>query len=101
MISPVQAGSSKQYRLSLVPANSVALSSGPSVASDNPLVALKQDASDPFLITATADASVTGASFNLKADGVNGAGTAITHTFAVPISQAPPPQAVDFDLNDA
>jgi len=100
-ISPVTAGSSSQYVLSLVPANAVALQSGPTVTSDNPLVVLTQDATNPFLITAAADATVTGASFNLTANGVNGAGTAITHTFAIPISQAPPPQAVDFDLNDA
>lgn len=101
MISPTPVGGSAKYRLSLVPSNAVALQSGPTVSSSNSLVVVTQDPSDPFLLTATADASVTDASYDLKADGVNGAGNPITHTFTIPLAAAPPPQAVDFDLNDA
>jgi hypothetical protein len=51
------------------------------------------------MIVATVATGDTNTSFNLKVDGVNSAGTAISHTFVIPILQAPPPVALDFDLD--
>lgn len=95
----VQVGSSGVFQASLIPANAVPLQSGPTFASDDLNVTLTQDSVDPFKVTAAVAAGDTAASFNLTVSGVNGAGTAISHTFAIPLTQAPPPQAVDFDLN--
>jgi len=50
-------------------------------------------------VTAAVGAGDTAASFDLKVDGVNSAGNPITHTFTIPITQAPPPVALDFDLS--
>jgi hypothetical protein len=95
----VQVGQSGDFLASLVPANAAALQSGPTFSSDDPLVTLTAAPNgNPMGIVATVDASDTNTQFNLKVDGVNSAGTAITHTFVVPILQAPPPAAVDFDL---
>ncbi len=95
----VQAGQSGDFQASLVPANAAALQSGPTFSTDDTLVTLTPAPNgDPFGIVATVDASDTNSSFNLKVDGVNSLGAAITHTFAIPILTAPPPAAVDFDL---
>jgi hypothetical protein len=98
-ITGVQAGGSGVFQAVLVPANAAKLQSGPVFTSDDANVTLTPDPTDAFKVTAAVAAGDTAASFNLKVDGVNGAGTAITHTFAVPIIAAPPPQAIDFDLN--
>lgn len=98
MIIGVQAGQSADFRASLVPANAAALQSGPVFSTTDSLVVLSPAPNgDPFGVVATVDATNANASFDLKVDGttLNGA---ITHTFTIPISQAPPPQAVDFDL---
>jgi len=49
--------------------------------------------------TAAVAAGDTGASFNVTVAGVNGAGTAISHVFNVPILQPPPVQISDFSLD--
>ncbi len=98
-ITGVQAGSSDFFTASLIPANAVALQSGPVFSTDDTQVLLTQDTANPFKVTAAVGAGDTAASFNLKIDGVNSVGTAITHTFAIPITKAPPPVAVDFDLS--
>ena len=98
-ITGVQAGSSDFFTASLIPSNAVALQSGPVFSTDDSQVTLTPDTTNPFKVVAAVGAGDTGASFNLKVDGVNGAGTAITHTFIIPIIAAPPPQALDFDLS--
>lgn len=101
-ISGTVVGTTSTFSIGLVPAtNFVPLQSGPTVAVDDTLVTLGPvDANDNF--TAAVDASDTGASYNLTISGVNGAGTAITHTFNVPILPLPPPpptQVTDFSLD--
>ncbi len=95
-------GTTSTFNIGLVPAtNFVPLTSGPSVTVDDPNVTLTPvDASNDF--TASVAATDTGASYNLTISGVNGAGTAITHTFNIPILPAAPPppvQVTDFSLN--
>jgi len=101
-ITGVQAGSSAAFQILLVPANAAALQSGPVATSDDPNVSISPNTNDPtnpFMIVCTVATGDTNTSFNLKVDGVNSAGAAITHTFVIPILQAPPPAAVDFDLD--
>jgi hypothetical protein len=96
-ITGVQVGGSGQFQIGFVPPNGVPLQSGPTVSSDDPLVVLSAvDANDQF--TAAADATATAASFNVTVAGVNGAGTALSHVFNVPLIAAPPPQITDFSL---
>jgi hypothetical protein len=95
----VPVGSSDVFTALLVPANSVPLQSGPVFSTDDSLVTLTPDPTNAFKTTAAVGAGDTAASFNLKVDGVNGAGNPITHTFVIPILAAPPVQAVDFDLS--
>lgn len=98
-IKGVQVGSSGVFLASLIPANAVPLQSGPTFATDDAKVTLTQDTTNPFQVTAAVAADDAAPSFNLTVSGTNGAGAAISHTFAIPILAAPPPQAVDFDLN--
>src|SRR5258705_7179488 len=95
----IQAGASDFFTASLIPANAAALQSGPVFTTDDTLVTLTPDTVNPFKVTAAVAAGDTAASFNLKVDGVNSAGNPITHTFVIPITQAPPPVALDFDLS--
>ena len=97
-ITGVQAGSSDFFTASLVPANSAPLQSGPVFSVTDSLVTLTVDSGNPFKVTAAVDASDANTSFDLKVDGTTTNGP-ITHTFTIPILQAPPPQAVDFDLS--
>jgi len=98
-ITGVQAGASAVFIASLVPSNAAGLLSGPVFTADDAQVTLTPDSTNPFMVTAAVAAGDTAASFNLKVDGVNSASTPITHTFVIPILQAPPPAAVDFDLD--
>jgi len=97
-ITGIQAGSSDFFTASLVPSNAAPLVSGPSFSVTDALVVLTVDTTNPFKVTAAVDATDANASFDLKVDGTTANGP-ITHTFTIPILQAPPPQAVDFDLS--
>jgi hypothetical protein len=97
-INGVQAGASGVFQESLIPGNAAPLQSGPSFASTDTNVTLTQDTTDPSKVTAAVAAGDTAASFDLTVTGTTTVGT-ITHTFTIPIIAAPPPQAVDFDLN--
>jgi hypothetical protein len=95
-------GTTSTFQIGLVPAtNFVPLTSGPTVAVDDPLVTLTPvDASNDF--TASVAATDTGASYNLTISWVNGAGVAGTHAFSIPILPTPPPppvQVTDVSLN--
>ena len=97
-INGVQAGGSGVFQASLIPSNAAPLQSGPTFATTDTNVTLTQDTANPFNVTAAVAASDTGASFDLTVSGTTTVGP-ISHTFTVPIIAAPPPQAVDFDLN--
>jgi len=95
-------GTTSTFNIGFVPAtNFVPLTSGPAVAVDLASVTLtKPDASNNF--TASVAAGETAASYNLTVTGTNGAGTALTHTFNIPILPVPPPppvQITDFSLS--
>jgi len=97
-ISGVAAGGSGTFQISLVPPNGVPLQSGPTVTADDSNVTLGAvDGSLQF--TAAVAAGDTAASFNVTVAGVNGAGTALSHVFNVPILQPPPVQVTDFSLD--
>jgi len=98
-ITGIQAGSSDFFTASLIPANAAPLQSGPVFSTTDTLVTLTPDSTNPFKVTAAVAAGDTAASFPLTVTGVNSAGTTITHTFTIPITQAPPPVALDFDLS--
>ena len=98
MITGVQAGGSGDFQVSLVPPNGVPLQSGPTVTADDTNVVLGAVGSD-LKFTAAVAAGDTAASFNVTVAGVNGAGTALSHVFNVPIIQAPPVQVTDFGLD--
>lgn len=102
MITGVAPGATGTFQISLLPAGAVPLSTGPLVSVDDAAVVL--GAVDPTTLefTATVPATDTGSSFNLTVSGVNGAGTAISTVFNVPILPATPPppvQATGFGLN--
>ena len=98
-INGVALGGTGTFQIGLVPAtNFVPLQSGPTVSVDDSKVTLSAvDANLQF--TASVDASDTGSSFNVTVAGVNGAGTAISHAFNVPILPMPPQQVTDFSLD--
>ena len=101
-ITGVQAGGVAAFTILLVPGNAAALQSGPTATSTDSLVTVSpnpNDPTNPFAIQCAVDASDANLSFDLKVDGVNSIGNAITHTFTIPILTAPPPVAVDFDLD--
>jgi hypothetical protein len=90
------------FQASLIPSNAAALQSGPTFTADDPQVTLGPDPKDPtnpFNVSAQAAAGDTNASFNLTCNGVNSASNPIKHVFLIPITAAPPPVALDFDLN--
>lgn len=98
-INGVQVGGSGVFQIGLVPPNGVPLQSGPTVTVDDTNVTL--GAVDPTTLqfSAAVAATDTAASFNVTVAGVNGAGTALSHVFNVPILAAPPVQVTDFSLN--
>ncbi len=98
-INGVQAGGSGVFQASLIPGNAAPLQSGPTFSTPDALVTLTQDPANPFNVTAAVDATDAQASFALTVTGVNSVGATITHTFTIPIVAAPPPVALDFDLN--
>lgn len=93
------AGATSTFNIQFVPATGfVPLQSGPTVTVDDATVTLTPvDGSNNF--TASVPASSTAASYNLTVAGVNGAGTAITHSFNIPILPAAPVQVTDFSLS--
>ena len=100
MITGVQAGATGTFQIGFVPPNGVPLTSGPTVTVDDTLVTVGPVSTDGlFTFTAAVAATDVAASFNVTVSGVNGAGTAISHTFNVPILAAPKPQITDFSLN--
>jgi hypothetical protein len=99
-ITGVQVGGTGTFQISFVPPNGVPLSSGPTVAADDPLVTLSAvDSNSQF--TASVGAGDTGTSFNITVSGMNGATppVALSHVFNVPILAAPPLQITDFGLD--
>ena len=97
-INGVQVGSTGTFQIGFVPPNGAPLQSGPTVSVNDPLVTLGAvDANDQF--TAAVGAGDTGTTFDVTVAGVNGAGTAISAVFSVPILSAPPPQITDFTLD--
>lgn len=97
-ITGVSVGSTGTFQIGFVPPNGVPLTSGPSVSvSDSQVTLGPVTAQNTF--TASVAAGDTAASFSVTISGVNGAGTPISHTFTVPIIQAPPPQISDFTLD--
>jgi hypothetical protein len=99
-INGTQQGSTSTFAIGLVPAtNFVPLTSGPVVSVDDTLVTLGPVDPKTLQFTASVAATDTGASYNLTISGVNGAGTAISHVFNVPILAAAPVQVTDFSLN--
>ncbi len=98
-INGTAAGSTSTFQIGMVPATGfVPLTSGPTVTVDDPGVVLTQpDKTGTF--TAAVPAGDTGTSYNLTVSGVNGAGTALTHVFNIPILTPVPVQVTDFSLN--
>jgi hypothetical protein len=99
-ITGVQVGGTGTFQISFVPPNGVPLSSGPTVAADDPLVTLSA-VSSTFQFTASVGAGDAGTSFNVTVSGMNGATppVALSHVFNVPILAAPPLQITDFGLD--
>jgi len=99
-IQGTQQGTTSTFVIGLVPAtNFVPLTSGPVVTVDDTLVTLGPVDPKTLQFTASVAATDTGASYNLTISGVNGAGTAISHVFNVPILAAAPVQVTDFSLS--
>ncbi len=98
-INGVPVGGSGVFQASLIPTNAAPLQSGPTFTTTDASVSLQPDPANPFNITATVATGDANASFPLTVTGVNSAGATITHTFTIPIIAAPPPVALDFDLN--
>ena len=99
-ITGVAVGATGTFQIGFVPPNGVPLTTGPTVAVDDPAVVLGAVSTDGlFTFTAAVPATDTGASFNVTVNGVNGAGVSISHVFNVPILTAPKPQITDFTLN--
>jgi hypothetical protein len=100
MITGVQAGATGTFQIGFVPPNGVPLPSPPTVTVDDTLVTLGPVSTDGlFTFTAAVAATDVAKSFNVTVSGTNAAGTALSHTFNVPIIAAAPPQITDFTLN--
>jgi hypothetical protein len=99
-ITGVPVGGTGTFQISFLPPNGVPLSSGPTVAADDPLVTLSAVDSS-FQFTASVGAGDTGTSFNVTVSGVDGATppVALSHVFNVPILPSPTPQITDFGLD--
>lgn len=99
---PIQgtvAGTTSTFQVSMVPAAGfVPLQSGPAVTVDDTTVTITQPDAK-LQITAAVPAGSTAASYNLTISGVNGAGTAVTHKFNIPVLAPTPVQVTDFGLN--
>jgi hypothetical protein len=88
------------FQIGFVPPNGVPLPTPPTVTVDDPAVVLGAVSTDgQFTFTATAPTTDTGASCNITVAGTNATGTALTHTFNVPLIATAPPQITDFSLN--
>jgi hypothetical protein len=100
MITGVLPGATGTFQIGFVPPNGVPLPSPPVVSVDDPKVTLGPVDTSTFQFTASVASDDTSASFNLTVSGTNAAGTAITHTFNVPVlAPPPPPQITDFTLD--
>jgi hypothetical protein len=99
MITGVQVGATGTFQIGFIPPNGVPLTSGPVVAVDIPADVTLGAVTPTFQFTAAVSPTSTATVFNLTISGVNGAGTSISHTFAVPVIAAPPPQILDFSLD--
>jgi hypothetical protein len=98
-ITGVGPGQTKAFQISFVPPNGVPLSSGPTVATSDPLVTLSPvDSNAQF--TASVGQSDVAPTFDVTVSGMNGATppVAISHTFTIPIP-VPPVQITDFGLD--
>jgi hypothetical protein len=100
-INGVALGGTGTFQIGLVPStNFVPLQSGPTVTVDDVTdVTLSPVDPTALTFTATVASTATATSFNLTIAGVNGAGTALSHVFNVPILPMPPQQVTDFSLN--
>jgi hypothetical protein len=100
-ITGVQAGATGTFQIGFVPPNGVPLPTPPTVSVDDTAnVTLGPVSTDGnFTFTATVLATDPNTSFNVTVSGTNAVGTALSHTFNVPVIAAPPPQITDFTLN--
>jgi len=102
-ITGVVVGATGTFQIGFVPAtNFIPLSAGPAVAVDDTNVTLGPVDATTFTFTATVGSGDTATSFNLTITGTNDKGTALTHSFNVPILPVPPPpptSITDFSLN--
>jgi len=98
-INGILVGGSGSFQIGFVPPNGVPLQTGPSVSVDDPKVTLSPVDPNTNQFTAAVASDDTATSFNVTLSGVNGAGTALSHTFNVPILAPPPPQITDFTLD--
>jgi hypothetical protein len=100
-ITGVQVGGSGTFQIGFVPPNGVPLQSGPTVTvTDDSNVTLGPVGTpSPNQFVATVASTDTSTQFTVQVDGVNGAGTAISAQFVIPIIAAPPPQITDFTLD--
>jgi hypothetical protein len=102
-ISGTVVGTTSTFQISFVPAtNFIPLPTPPTVSVDDTNVTLSAVDPTAFTFTATVASTDTAASYNLTVAGVNDQGTALTHSFSVPILPTPPPpptSITDFDLN--
>jgi hypothetical protein len=101
-ISGVVVGATGTFQISFVPAtNFIPLPTPPVVSVDDANVTLGPVDPTAFTFTATVASTDTAASFNLTVAGTNDQGTALTHSFNIPILPTPPPpptSITDFDL---
>jgi len=101
-ISGVVVGQSGTFQIGFVPStNFIPLPSPPTVSVDDTNVTLGALGSDNRF-TATVASTDTASSFNITIAGTNDVGTALTHSFSIPILPAPPPpptSITDFTLD--
>src|SRR5215472_4770996 len=90
-ITGVQVGGSGTFQIGFVPPNGVPLQSGPTatVTDDSNVTLGPVGTPSPNQFVATVASTDTNTQFTIQIDGVNGAGTAISAQFVVPIIAAP------------
>jgi hypothetical protein len=98
-INGVVVGGMGTFQIGFVPpANFVPLQSGPTISVDDTSVTLGPIQPD-MTFTANVAATDTNTQFTVTVAGVNGAGTALTHPFVIPILPQPAQQVTDFSLS--
>jgi hypothetical protein len=99
-INGIQVGSTGVLQITFVPPNGVPLPAPPTVSTTDTNITLGPVSTDGnFTFTAAVGAGETSPTFPVTVSGTNAIGTAISHTFNIPVIAAPPPQITDFGLN--